>query len=59
MRESQTAPGRLKIGMEIPTEGGFAALDEDGVQHALSKVPNSADLPPKIPICPEFRLEMN
>lgn len=58
VRESETAPGRLKVGMVIPTAGGISGRDESGVQHEMEQKP-PGKLPPKIPTCVEFRLEMN
>lgn len=56
VRESQTAPGRLKIGFVIPTAGGIAGIDQNGDKVSMD---TPSELPPKIPTCPEFRLEMN
>lgn len=58
VRESTTAPGRLKIGMTIPGQGGLYAKGPDGKVEKLDNVPEG-ELPEKNLIFPEFRIETN
>ena len=55
VRESETAPSRIKVGFAVNTEEGLGATDGQRVQ----KIPSPDDLPSEVMIEREFRIEMN
>jgi hypothetical protein len=57
MRDSESTDSRKKVCFTVPTNNGLAARDHNGDLHELEKVPK--DMPEDLPICMEFRLEMN
>lgn len=55
VRESSTAPARLKLGFTVSTENGLAATDGQKVQ----PIPSPEDIPGEVMIENEFRVELN
>lgn len=57
VRESTTAPGRIKVGLMLPTTEGVRARDPEG--HVIKIESFPAEVPDLMPTGNEFRLEMN
>lgn len=58
VRESETAPGRLKVHFAVSTTAGLTGRGIVGVSGS-APLPIPEDAPDEVPISPEFRLEMN
>jgi hypothetical protein len=58
MRESETAPGRLKVHFAVSTTSGLTGRGVVGVSGS-TPLPIPEDAPDEVPISPEFRIEMN